>query len=159
MAAGSVLSLLLGVGAFYTRKAEITNEGEKKLLKIYESLDISDTLKDQMAADTQQEQSQWEASWKAEQNVASHLTPPHYALTIALGYFAGLLLVLSNSYVFSNFFSDPSFAFIVFPLAVLAIAGYLKNKISDQNAWIGLLKGLVTGALAATTTWLIAGLF
>ena len=152
---GLVLSLIMGIGAYYTRYAETRKNGDSKLLKIYDTLGISEIIQKQMAEDTILEQRQWEAEWNEGNNATQSLGPVSYGFIIWWGYITGLLIVLLNGYLMSN----DNLGFLTLPLIVLGFAGFVKAKMSLQNPLFGLLKSIFTGAAAAIATWLIAGIF
>lgn len=152
---GLVLSLIMGIGAYYTRYAETRKNGDSKLLKIYDTLGISEIIQKQMAEDTILEQRQWEAEWNEGNNATQSFEPVSYGFIIWWGYITGLLIVLLNGYI--NTISNLSF--LTIPLFILTAAGFVKAKMALQNLVLGLFKSVLTGAAAALATWLIAGIF
>lgn len=152
---GLVLSVIMGIGAYFTRQAEIRKNGDSKLLKIYASLGISETIQKQMAEDTLQEQQQWQAEWKEGSNATQGLEPINYGFIIWWGYVTGLIVVLLNGFISTA----GNLWFLAIPLPALAIAGFAKAKMALQNPVFGLFKSVLTGAVAAIATWLIAGIF
>lgn len=155
LAGGFTLAILLAIGAYYTRKAELESSEELKLLKIYANLGINETIQQQMAKDTIEEQQQWVQEWNEGENAALNLSPVNYALVVGGGYIAGLAIVLLST----AFINSPGLQFLILPLAMLAIAGFMKYKISSQNPYIGLLTVVISGAMAAISNWMVAGLF
>lgn len=152
---GFVMAILLGVGAYFTRKAEIENTGERKLLEIYSGLGISASIQQQMAEDTISEQQKWQEEWQGAGNAALGFTPKTYAIIICTGYVAGLLLVLLNAY----FWPVQNLSFLIVPVFILGLAGFLKYKIANQNPVAGMLTVCISGMIAALANWLVAGLF
>ena len=155
LAGGLALSVLLAMGAYHTRKAELENSGESRLMKIYASLDISETIQQQIAKDTFDEQQQWTSEWNEGGNATSQLSPIGYAFVMALGYATGLVIVLLNAL----YLNGPGLQFLYIPLIALAIAGFIKYRIAEQNPFIGTFTVVLSGAVAAISNWLVAGLF
>lgn len=93
--------------------------------------------------------------WNESGNVALDLSPKKYSLIVWVGYVAGLFVILLGGYLQARF----GFLFLPIPLAALAIAGFLKYKMSDQNPVAGVLTVVISGVVVAICNWLIAGLF
>lgn len=56
---GLVFSVLMAMGAYLTRTAEMETKDESRLLKIYSNLDINETLRHQMEEEVKLEQRKW----------------------------------------------------------------------------------------------------
>lgn len=152
---GIALAIMLGAGAYLTRKTEIENAGDSRILKIYDRLDIGETIKAQMTKDTLQENEDWQKEWLDTGNATDSLSPAHYALIMGLAYFCGLIVILTNGL----FINNNSLDFLFAPLLLLALLGFAKFKMAGQNPLIGTLMIVVSGAVAVLSNWLIAGLF
>lgn len=155
MVTGICMAIFLSVGAYLTRKGEIEHSEENKLAAIYNALEINEGLKQLMTEDTLKEKEIWQQQWNESENDATNLSPGQYASTTGFGYLIGLLLVLLNGY----FNPTDNLQFLILPLTALALAGFVKHKIAGQNPFIGMLTVLLSGALAAISNWLVAGLF
>lgn len=155
VAGGSVLALMLGIGAYFTRKTEMENAGHNRLQKIYDSLDVSDEIKNQMQQDTIQENTSWQKEWKDGGNATGTLSPTNYALIVGLAYLSGLAVVLLSVLLAPG----NGIAFMWGPFALLAALGFTKFKLAGQNPLVGMLTILAAGAVAVMGNWFVAGLF
>lgn len=153
--AGAGMAILLAIGAYFTRKNETDNSQNNKLIEIFANLDISETIRQQMTADTRQENINWLKERGENSDEALTLSPIHYSFIIGGGCITGLLVVLVNGY----FTAAHNLWFLVFPLLILMVAGFVKHSLSRQNIIVGTLTTLISGAVAAIANWLVAGLF
>lgn len=137
---------LLAAGAYYTRKEEMDNsEGESKILKIYQSLDIDDHLKEAMVSDTVQENKMWEKEWQEGGNATSSLMPLQYALSVFWGFISGGSIIMINSYLLQL----PDYSAFLIPFILLAVLGFFKYKLSNQKPVNGMLLISLSGIAAA----------
>ncbi len=147
---------LLAAGAYYTRKEEMKhNSGESKILKIYQALDIEDTLKKAMTEDTLQENKEWEKEWQESNNATSSLTARNYALAMLGGFMSGGIIILVNNY----FLQLPDYAALFLPFVLLSFLGFCKYKISNQKPINGMLLIPLSGIAAAAGAYYAGSFF
>lgn len=150
------ISVLLALGAYYTRKDEWeTNNRESKTLKIYQALDIDENIKKEMIEDTIHEKKAWEDKWQESGNATGNLTPVNYAASIFSGFITGGIIVLSNNYLMQL----PDYAALFIPFVLLACLGFYKYKISNQSPIYGMLLIPLTGIAAALAAYYVGHIF
>ncbi|WP_346238872.1 VIT1/CCC1 transporter family protein [Niabella insulamsoli] len=150
------VSVLLGLGAYYTRKDELEqHEGESKILKIYQTLDIDENLRQAMVTDSVAEAQLWEQEWKEGSNATGDLSPKVYGLSILGGFLLGGLATILNCY----FFELPDYAGLFFPFILLGVLGFYKYKFSNQKPLSGFLIISLSGMAAAFAAYYAGGLF
>lgn len=150
------IAALLAAGAYYTRKEEMNNSsGESKILKIYQSLDIDDHLKEAMVEDTVRENKVWEKEWQEGGNATSSLMPKQYALSVFWGFLAGGIIILLNNYLMQL----PNYAALFIPFLLLGVLGFYKYKLSHQKPVNGMLLISLSGMAAAIGAWYAGGFF
>lgn len=154
--ATGLVSILLGLGAYFTRREELYHQnGDSKILKIYQALDIDETLKQAMVADTQQENRAWEKKWQEDHNATSSLTARGYALWMSGGFWLGGLVMMVNQYVFKL----PDYTALLIPVTLLAFLGYCKYQLSAQNPVTGMLLIAISGIAAALAAFYAGSFF
>lgn len=150
------ICVLLGIGAYYTRKEELlSSKGESKIMKIYQALDIDETLKKEMVNDTLDEKKQWEQEWNQSVNATENLTPVSYASSIVSGFLSGSIIVTANNY----FMHLPDYAALAIPFLLLCILGFWKYRQAGKNPATGILLIGLSGMLAAFGAYYAGGLF
>lgn len=156
LVATGLVSSLLALGAYFTRKEELHHQsGDSKILKIYQALDIDEKLKQEMVADTQQENRAWEKKWQEGNNATSSLTARAYAFSMLGGFWSGGLVVMTNHY----FFQLPDYSALFLPFVLLAFLGYCKYKLSAQNPINGMLLIALSGITAALAAYYAGSFF
>ena len=150
------IALLFGAGAYYTRREELRNNGgESKIMKIYQALDIDETLKQAMLDDTMQENKTWEKEWQEGGNATSSLSPRNYAAFVFWGFLTGGAIVLLNNYILNL----PDYKALLIPFVLLAVLGFFKYKLSQKNPVNGMLLIALSGIVAAFGAYYAGGLF
>ncbi|GAB3013092.1 hypothetical protein GCM10027051_15440 [Niabella terrae] len=149
-------ALLLGLGGYFTRKAENAPGGASaNLQRIYQSLDIEEGLRQAMIQDTVTENQQWEAQWKQGDNATGQLQPLHYGLSIFTGFIVCALVIILNNYLLGL----PDFQALLLPLVLLGFLGYQKYRSARKNPMSGLLIIGLAGMAAAVGAYFAGGFF
>lgn len=150
------IAVLLGLGAYYTRKEELGNsKGESKILKIYQALDIDDKLREAMVADTVEENKAWEKEWADGKNATGSLSPSVYGLSVFSGFVTGGMVVLVNNL----FVQLPDYSALLLPFVLLAILGFFKYRWSGQRPVMGMLLIPLSGVAAAVGAYYAGSFF
>lgn len=153
--ASLVFLLFFTFGAYFTRKEELDHNKDSKLLKIYQSLDIDGTLQDTMAEDAKKEKELWVTEWKENENATLNFTPKSYCLTIMEGYLIGLIITIINIISFDH----ENYHYLMLPTIVLFILGYIKYKMANKNAIVGMIMIGGAGLLAGICSYYFGRLF
>ncbi len=150
------IAVLLGLGAYYTRREELENRsGKSRIIKIYQSLDIDDKLRDEMVADTEQEKKAWEEKWVDNENATGDIHPDNYGLSVFSGFMAGGIFVLANNLLTQL----PNYSALLLPFLLLAALGFLKYHWSGRNAVSGMLLISVSGIASALGAYYAGSFF
>lgn len=145
MYAAAVTAVLLSVGGVLTRREDQSGTHDKRILKVYQGLDVADEIKRDLIKDAVKESSEWKEGWESGSVKAEPLPPLQYGLFIFLGYIAGSAIILLTGLRST----PPEWTFFVLPVLVLAIAGLLKYNMFGRPVLGGMIITAASGLAAA----------
>lgn len=149
LAATLIGAIGMGFSGYHTVKDE--SAGPKESRQFYANIGFTEEMQEEaMAALTEEQQA------ALQQLSESHFNSPRLSgFIIGFSYFAGGLIPLAP-----YFFIDDAWVALTIAapvtLVCLFIFGYLKNRLSNANPWLGAARMLLLGALAAGAAFLLA---
>ncbi|MBI1307943.1 MAG: iron transporter [Bacteroidetes bacterium] len=175
IAAGSIA---MGLGGYLAGRTEIDHynaelkreyeevelfpEKEKQeVMDVFEEYGISKNLQEAVAEEMSKDKDQWV---RFMMRFELGLEKPHpqraikSALNIGVAYIVGGLIPMLPYFLTETPVEGLKFSTVVTVLC-LAVFGYFKSKVTGQPLWIGTLKVVVIGVLAAGAAFAIASLF
>lgn len=170
-------SIAMGLGGYLAGRTEVDHynaelkreydeverlpEQEKiEVKQVFAGFGLSETLQDQIADELAKDKKQWvdfmmRYELGLEKPNANRAT--RSALTIGISYIIGGIIPLSPYLFISSAQAALGYSCVV-TIICLFIFGFFKSKMTGQPAWVGALKVVVIGTLAAGAAFIMARL-
>lgn len=155
-----VAAILMAIGGYFTTKDQVyeqtasLNKRSSDIRKFYANIGFNPELQEQASEEHFQEKLQWEQMASTSQPLQS---PVASAITIFIAYCIGGLLSLSPYFLYEDPMNTLKIsAAITIPL--LFVSGYIKNRITGANPWLGGGQLVLFGVLASLAAFGVAHL-